>query len=309
MRKQFDTRKTNPQKTDISRASGLLRRSRVQSISSEHEQKPQNLPGNVTHASQGSSFRQDFSNVPVQTATTPPIQPKLQVGRPGDRYEQEADQVAEQVMHSTSSATISDPVQQVPAIGRIQPEPDNNLRRQPSAEEDKKKVAKETAHKAEQKKQQAEKEKVAAEEKAVKADKDKYGKEKKKKEDDKVQTQAQPGQVPTVTPALENHLDTRQASGQPLPDTTRTFMESRFHHDFSKVRVHNDSQATQALNAQAFTRRHDIFFNPAQYQPEAPVGQRLLAHELTHVVQQGAAPAKPSHQPKTTISVSTGSIL
>jgi hypothetical protein len=296
MRKQFDTRKTNPQKTDISRVSGLLQRSRVKSISSEREQNLQNLPGNVTHASQESSFRQDFSNVPVRTAITLPIQPKLKVGRPGGRYEQEADRLAEQVMHLTSPATISSPVQQVPAIGRIQPELGEPLQRQSAAaEEEKKKVAQEAAQKAEQKKQQAEKEKLAAEEKAIQADKDKYDKEKKKKEDDEVQTQAQPGQVPPVTPALENYLNTRRGGGQPLPKPTRTFMESRFHHDFSKVRVHTDPHATQALNARAFTRSHDIFFNPAQYQPEAPAGKRLLAHELTHVVQQGAAPAKPSH--------------
>ena len=71
-------------------------------------------------------------------------------------------------------------------------------------------------------------------------------------------------------------------------------MESRFNRDFSQVRVHTDPQAAQALNAQAFTRGCDIFFSSGQYQTENPAEQRLLAHELTHVVQQGAAPAKPA---------------
>jgi len=291
MSQQFDARKVNPPKTDGLLVSGLLQRSRTRSIASEHDQNPKSLPSNTPQALPESRFRHDFSQLPAHT-TTLPIQPKLQVGRPGDRYEQEADRMADRVMQSSSPAIASRSVSPMPAIGRIQRQTNEPLQRQPAAEDEKKKVAKDVAHKAEQKKQQAEKEKVVAEETAVTADKDKHVKEKKKKEDEPVQTQAQPGQVPAVTPTLENHLSTRQGGGQPLPEPTRTFMESRFHHDFSKVRVHHDSQATQALNARAFTHRHDIFFNPAQYQPEAPHGQHLLAHELTHVVQQGAAPVR-----------------
>ena len=70
-------------------------------------------------------------------------------------------------------------------------------------------------------------------------------------------------------------------------------MESRFGSDFSGVRVHTDSRAVGAagtLNAQAFTRGQDIYFGDGRYQPDTPSGQRLLAHELTHVVQQEAAP-------------------
>ena len=293
MSTQFDVRKAKPQKANSLVVSGLLRRSHARSVTAEHDQNPQNLL-NHTQTSQASNFRHDFSQVPVQTASTPPIQLKLQVGQPGDRYEQEADRVADQVTRSVTSATGDRSGGGVPVIGRIQPEWSDPLRRQPAAvDEEKKKVAKEVAHNAEKKKQEAEKEKVAAEEKAVKADKDKHDKDKKKKEDDPLQTRAEPGQMPVVTPALETHLNTRQSGGQPLPEPTRMTMESRFHHDFSQVRVHTDSQATQALNARAFTRKHSIFFNPTQYQPETLAGQRLLAHELTHVVQQGAAPLKP----------------
>lgn len=281
MTQQIRTRQVKPQKTDA-KSTGLLQRSRGQIASVENDRRL-DLPNSALQPPRESGFQQDFSSIPARTASSFSIQPKLTVGQPGDRYEQEADRVADQVMQPHS-------VQRVPAIGRLQPEPDNNLRRQPAAEEDKKKVAKEIGHKADQKKNQAEKEKITADEKAVKADKDKH--DQKKKDDDKVQAEAQPGQVPTVTPALENHLNTEQGSGQPLPSSTRAFMESRFHHDFSNVRVHTDPQATQALNARAFTRNNEIYFNPAQYQPELPTGQRLLAHELTHVVQQGAAPLK-----------------
>jgi hypothetical protein len=66
-------------------------------------------------------------------------------------------------------------------------------------------------------------------------------------------------------------------------------MESRFNHDFSGVRVHTDNRADQsarAVNALAYTVGHDIVFSAGQYNPASTQGQRLMAHELTHVIQQ-----------------------
>src|SRR5205085_5975757 len=71
----------------------------------------------------------------------------------------------------------------------------------------------------------------------------------------------------------------------------REFMESRFRRDFSWVRVHNDAraaEATDSLNAVAYAGNSDIVFGPGQYQPGSSDGRRLLAHELTHVLQQQA---------------------
>jgi hypothetical protein len=79
------------------------------------------------------------------------------------------------------------------------------------------------------------------------------------------------------------------SSGQPLEPATRAFMEPRFNHDFGKVRVHNDDAASasaRSLNARAYTLGHDIVFGAGEYTPRTDQGQRLLAHELTHVVQQ-----------------------
>ena len=79
--------------------------------------------------------------------------------------------------------------------------------------------------------------------------------------------------------------------GAPLPDETRGFFESRFGFDFSRVRVHADERATAAagaVQAHAFTKGRDIVFGAGRYSPSTPTGQRLLAHELTHVIQQGA---------------------
>jgi hypothetical protein len=89
-----------------------------------------------------------------------------------------------------------------------------------------------------------------------------------------------------------------QASkGQPLEPAAREIMESRLGHDFSQVRVHTDASAAksaQSLNAQAYTVGQDIVFGAGRYQPQHIRGQRILAHELTHVVQQRAGVDLPA---------------
>lgn len=80
-----------------------------------------------------------------------------------------------------------------------------------------------------------------------------------------------------------------RSEGLPLDNSTRAFMESRFGHNFTNVRVHTDSRATEAaraVNARAFTMGRDVVFGKGEYAPEAIQGKRLLAHELTHVLQQ-----------------------
>lgn len=79
------------------------------------------------------------------------------------------------------------------------------------------------------------------------------------------------------------------SSGQPLHQHTRRFMESRFGHDFSQVRVHADSRAAESarsLNALAYTVGRHVVFGAGQFSPQSHAGRRLLAHELAHVVQQ-----------------------
>ena len=89
--------------------------------------------------------------------------------------------------------------------------------------------------------------------------------------------------------------DVLRSPGQPLDAGTRAFMEPRFGHDFSKVRVHADARAAEsarAVNAAAYTVGQDVVFGAGQYQPNAAAGRQLLGHELTHVVQQhGQIPA------------------
>lgn len=84
-----------------------------------------------------------------------------------------------------------------------------------------------------------------------------------------------------------------RSPGQPLDTATRAFMEPRFGHDFSRVRVHSDAKAAesaQAVGALAYTVGRHVVFENGAYQPEVPDGRRLLAHELAHVMQQHATP-------------------
>lgn len=93
-------------------------------------------------------------------------------------------------------------------------------------------------------------------------------------------------------PAVERSpvLDViRSGRGQPLDDSTRTFMEKRFGRDFGRVRIHRDAAATasaRSINAHAYTAGNDIVFQSRLYNPHSTPGRRMLAHELAHVVQQ-----------------------
>ena len=113
----------------------------------------------------------------------------------------------------------------------------------------------------------------------------------------------------TVSSDLERRLTYRKGNGSPLPDSTRAFMEPRFGANFGDVRVHTGREATQIsrqINAKAFTHGQDIYFGAGGYQPETDAGKRLLAHELTHVVQQkGAAVIKPYVSPRASLNKDT----
>ena len=149
------------------------------------------------------------------------IQPKLKINKPGDKYEKEADQVAEQVLRM-----------ETPTIQR----------------------------------------------KCTKCD-----------EEETIQTKSNNPSLDSASPTLANQINSSKGMGQPMDSNTRTFMESRFNMDFSKVKIHSDSRSSELsnqINAQAFTIGKDIYFNSGKYQTSTLKGKKLLAHELTHVVQQ-----------------------
>jgi hypothetical protein len=95
-----------------------------------------------------------------------------------------------------------------------------------------------------------------------------------------------------VAPDLEGRIRALRGRGRPLPESVRAFFEPRFGHDFSAVRLHTDGAAREAartLRARAFTVGHDVVFGEREFRPASVEATRLLAHELTHVVQQGSA--------------------
>jgi hypothetical protein len=108
-------------------------------------------------------------------------------------------------------------------------------------------------------------------------------------EEEPVQAKQTSNQTPHIAPGLQNQIQSIQGGGQPLSKAVRNYFEPRFGHDFSQVRVHTDSKAADAaksVNAKAFTKDRDVVFGTGQYAAETMEGKRLLAHELTHVVQQ-----------------------
>ncbi|MDI9638257.1 DUF4157 domain-containing protein [Geitlerinema splendidum] len=176
------------------------------------------------------------------------IQPKLTVGAPGDRYEQEADSVASQVM-SMSEPSARSPIQRETA-----PE-EEELQMKPLAASITPLVQREAALEDEEELQM------------------------------KPSLQRSPEASFTASDTVENQLNNSKGSGSPLPNEVRSFMEPRFGVNFSQVRVHTDSNAVQMnrnLGAQAFTHGHDVYFGAGK----SPTDLQLTAHELTHVVQQ-----------------------
>lgn len=110
---------------------------------------------------------------------------------------------------------------------------------------------------------------------------------KKKKEEGTIQRKGDGAVHEGGAPAIVNEV--LDSPGKPLDPATRSFMEAGFGRDFCQVRIHTDSRAeasARAVNARAYTAGHDVIFAAGSYSPSTPEGQHLLAHELTHVVQQ-----------------------
>ena len=175
----------------------------------------------------------DFRLKPLESGSPPLIQRKLVIGEPGDKYEREADSIAETVMRMTA-----------PVIQRKGTCPFKNG---PSCGDTEEKL---------QMKESSGRATVAA----------------------------------TDVPSIVH--EALRSPGQPLDAGTRAYMEPRFEHDFSQVRVHADTKAAESaksVNALAYTVGRDMVFGRGQYAPGTSEGRKLLGHELTHTIQQQAA--------------------
>jgi outer membrane protein OmpA-like peptidoglycan-associated protein len=181
------------------------------------------------------------------------IQAKLKVGQPGDIYEQEADRVADAVMR-------------MPELG---------VQRQVEPEEEEEEELLQTKPLAEQITPLIQRQSEVEEEPFMM----------------KPLVQRQADGSFRASHSLERRLTASQRGSSPLPAEVRSFMEPRFGVDFRGVRVHTESDAAQMnreLNAHAFTHGQDIYFGTGKYSHTTVEGKRLLAHELTHVLQQTA---------------------
>ncbi len=216
------------------------------------------------------------------------IQTKLKVGKLGDVYEREADQVADRVMQmpnpkGTKGLTNTPAIQPL-SIQRMGSEEDNVSL---MAMEEEKPIQKQ-AEDEESSVQMKEEEETKVLQPQMMEEKDESLQM--KEEDEPVQTKA--SNSPAIaTPNLESRLSSSQQGGTPLAPDVQNFMEPRFGRSFADVRVHTGSEAVQMnqeLNAQAFAHGGDVYFGAGK----APAKDALTAHELTHVVQQNGGQVK-----------------
>lgn len=202
----------------------------------------------------------DFVALPGDNrAVTRIVQPKLRVSHKDDSQEREADAVADRMMGPGGVLEMSAgeaAVQRQCAECEQEDEETQRLQRkaQPEAEEDRED----------------------------------------KEEDERLDTKrhAGTGEAQMVGDNLTQRIQRRRGQGRPLLPSEQAFFEPRFGRRFSRVRLHTDPEAQQlseSINARAFTLGQDIFFNRGEYRPGQPESRHLMAHELTHTLQQSGA--------------------
>ncbi|GAB1857168.1 hypothetical protein MHTCC0001_20040 [Flavobacteriaceae bacterium MHTCC 0001] len=112
-----------------------------------------------------------------------------------------------------------------------------------------------------------------------------------------------------TSPEITQQINNSKGAGSPMDTNIRSFMEHGFNADFSKVRIHTDANAVQlskSLSAQAFAVGNDIYFNQGRYNPNSKTGKHLLAHELTHTLQQGEIIRRQGECPTADMNLSEG---
>ena len=199
------------------------------------------------------------------------IQPKLKVTPANDKYEQEADAVAADAVSRMHDDTVQREV--------IQMKHDDAIQRDPIAGEE------------EEEQQQAGEEPQPAAEDARPEQEPEAEQE---EEEEEVQRKAENSLYDggAITDDLEAQINNERGGGSQLPGELSEKLGAAMGADFSNVRIHTGEKANQlseSIQAKAFTTGNDIFFKDGEYDPGSRDGQELLAHELAHTVQQGAA--------------------
>ena len=195
---------------------------------------------------------------PSEVKPPHPIQMKLKIGTPGDKYEREADRVARQVVSRLHAPELK-PKSPEGGLQRAElPETEERLTVKPE---------------------------IGSLQRMNPPDEDEL------RMKPLIQPKLELGTT-TAPTELERSIASERGRGKPLADTIRQPMERAFGSDFSGVRIHANGRAdwlNRSIRAKAFTTGRDVFFRQGAYQPGSRGGQELLAHELTHVVQQSGA--------------------
>lgn len=207
------------------------------------------------------------------------VQAKLSVNKPGDHYEREADHIADKVTAKTGTEHSS--VNSAPAASAVQRQSEEQVQEKP--------LAQTITPLVQRKGENEDLQKKAEEEEPVQA-KEKEDEPVQAKREESVQSQSQSLSAEPEASVSEN-LQQSKGMGTPLPQPIQSDLGQQLGVDLSGVKIHTDSAAiamSRDLHAQAFTHKSDIYFNEGKFQPETQQGQRLLAHEITHTIQQGA---------------------
>jgi uncharacterized protein (TIGR02594 family) len=263
----------------------------------------------------------NLSKISITSPGEPPLPPlqanRLVFGQPGDKYEQEADRVAAQVVkqinapapqQSAFGQTLqregiseeekeTEQLQTKPVVTKIQRQQES-----PREEEEEEenlaqmKLQADTIQRQEQPAREEEEEENLAQMKLQAGTIQRQEESPKEEEEEENLAQMKPmvqrqfgRDDMAAMPELEASIQQARSGGQPLDENVRKPIEQAFGADFSGVRVHTDSQSdtlNRSLQARAFTTGEDVFFRQGEYNPVSQQGQELLAHELTHVVQQ-----------------------
>ncbi len=212
------------------------------------------------------SLQNGMKQLPLKYAS---IQPKLTVGAPDDPYEKEADAVAERVMRMPAKDFIQR--KGVNTEAKNEAQPGGAMENNTSSVS-----AKQTGNKSF----------IRLKCSACKEEDQLH---RKPADNDIAIIQAESQEAAPVSDAVSSSIERSRGAGSKLNTNTLSYMESRFGRDLSSVNIHTGSDAVQMnreLNAQAFTVGNDIYFNHGKFQPGSNEGDHLLAHELTHTIQQ-----------------------
>jgi len=207
------------------------------------------------------------------------FQTKLSVNTPGDAFEREADSVADKVVSGGSGA------------GQVVQKKDISSVQRLATSEAEEKLGTNDARMRRDKDIQT---KPELQRKCAACEHEEEG------QVQKSEAAGGNGGSSSATPQLSAQIESAAGKGNPMSRQTTHEMQHKFGVDFSHVNIHTGTSAIQMskeLGAQAFTHKNDVFFNAGKYNPDTSNGKHLLAHELTHVVQQGAAKEKSATQP------------